>query len=153
MTDNRHPSEDQLLDELRAALGAADPVPDDVLAAAKASFTWRTIDAELATLTFDSATDELVGVRGEGSDRHVTFAAPDLEVEVMVYGTVDRRLTGQLVPPQAAVVELLSDQGVERTEADEHGAFAFDAVPPGAVSLRLIVADGERTVTTEWLVL
>ena len=41
-------SEDRLLlEQLRAAAEEHDPVPPHVLAAAKASFTWRTIDAEI----------------------------------------------------------------------------------------------------------
>ena len=46
----------------------SEPVPADVVAAAKATFTWRTIDAELAALTFDSVADAdaLAGVRGGG---------------------------------------------------------------------------------------
>ena len=51
------------MEALARAVQAIEPVPADVVAAAKASFTWRTIDAELAELTFDSVadTDALVG--------------------------------------------------------------------------------------------
>ena len=56
--------EDQsLLAEVRAAAAEHDPVPADVVAAAKASFTWRSIDAELAELIEDSA---LVGAGDAG---------------------------------------------------------------------------------------
>ena len=37
------------------ALRTAEPVPDRVIAGARAAWTWRTIDEELAELVFDSA--------------------------------------------------------------------------------------------------
>jgi hypothetical protein len=92
---------DELLGRLGEALLAADPVPERVLAGARAAFTWRTIDAELAELVFDSAT-EPTGVRGgvEDTARQVTFQAPGVEIEVMVIDDGSRRIVGQLVPPE-----------------------------------------------------
>lgn len=149
MTDT--PTDDRLLTELQDALQAADPVPADVLATAKASFTWRTVDAELAALAFDSALDETAGVRSEDDARHLVFRSGDLEVEVMVAGTAPRSLTGQLVPPQPAVVELRTGEHVIASVAGPDGAFAFPTVPGGPVSLRCILEEGTKTVTTEWL--
>lgn len=142
------PNDDGLFEELKSALEAADSVPEDVIAAAKGSFTWRTVDAELAELVFDSATDEVVGVRGDATERQVTFRTDDLEIEVMVTG---RRITGQLVPPQVATVELIAGEDARTVEVDESGAFTFDDVPMGPVSLRTRV--GDTTITTEWTVL
>ena len=75
--------DDRLLDLLTRALSQADPVPEHVVEAARASFTWRTIDAELAELVYDSAGEELVGVRSAEATRQVTFRAPGIEIEVM----------------------------------------------------------------------
>lgn len=146
---NKHdPTDDALFDELKDALEAADSVPDDVIAAAKESFTWRTVDAELAELVFDSAIDEVAGVRGDSSERQVTFRTKDLEIELMVTG---RRITGQLVPPQVATVELAAGEDTRTVEVEESGTFTFDDVPLGPVSLRTRV--GDTTITTEWTVL
>ena len=79
-------SDDDLLELVGRALRAADPVPDRVLDGARAAWTWRTIDEELAELVFDSAA-ELTGVRSEDTARQLTFRAPGMEIEVMV----DRR--------------------------------------------------------------
>ena len=76
-------TDDDLLDLLGRAIDAADPVPDRVLDGARAAFTWRTIDTELAELVFDS-TQELAGVRAAEANRQVTFRAPGVEIEVMV---------------------------------------------------------------------
>ena len=48
-------STDPMFATLRSVIDRADPVPQAVVAAARAAYTWRTIDAELAELTADSA--------------------------------------------------------------------------------------------------
>ena len=67
--------DDELLALVGRALRAAEPVPDHVIAGARAAWTWRTIDQELAELVFDSAF-ELTGVRSEDTARQLTFRAP-----------------------------------------------------------------------------
>ena len=47
--------EEEVLRALRDIAGRRDPVPDNVLAAARASIAWRDPDAALARLTADSA--------------------------------------------------------------------------------------------------
>ena len=54
----RSDEDDTLWHELRMVIQKGDPVPPEVLQAARESFTWRTIDAELAALTYDSAVDD-----------------------------------------------------------------------------------------------
>jgi hypothetical protein len=99
--------DDQLIASLGEAIRRADPVPEHVLAGARAAFTWRTIDAELAELVFDSAT-ELSGVRSETMSRQVTFQAPGVEIEVMVIDNGQRRIVGQLIPASEVTVQLTS---------------------------------------------
>ena len=72
MTNNDSPGSDHLdywfLQALRRIAGQIDPEPATVTAGAMAAFSWRTIDAELATLTHDSLLDDdaLAGVRSGG---------------------------------------------------------------------------------------
>jgi hypothetical protein len=144
-----------LLARLGDALRAAEPVPEHVLAGARGAFTWRTIDAELAELVFDSAT-ELMGVRGGAEDtaRQVTFQAPGVEIEVMVIDDGSRRIVGQLVPPQEATVQLLTmDDTLADTQSDHLGRFAFADVPPGPVRISVLGSSGVHLVHTEWLLL
>src|SRR5438067_5351282 len=70
---------------LRRAATKLDPVPTTAIAAARASFTWRTVDAELALLTYDSATEDAaaVGVRGDGA-RLLAFEADGITLDVEV---------------------------------------------------------------------
>src|SRR5579859_882325 len=105
--------DERLLEELRQLGRMLDPVPAEVVFAARGSLAWRPLDAELAELSFDSLVDgdlELAGVRsGDDSVRLVSFDGPDLTVEVEVAGLgAHRRLVGQLVPPQAATIQLRS---------------------------------------------
>lgn len=70
--------DDRLVAELAAALAPPD-VPAGVVEAAKAVYTWRTLDAQLAALAYDSAKsgESLIGVRGGSAQpRSLAFEAP-----------------------------------------------------------------------------
>ena len=142
--------DDELLELLSASLSATDPVPDHVLDGARAAFTWRTIDTELAEIVFDSAR-ELTGVRSEEASRQMTFRAPGVEIEVMVIEDGLRRLVGQLVPPSVATVQLVVDDAVCSVQTDRLGRFAFDDLGPGPVRLAVLGADGGSAVQTDWV--
>ena len=141
-----------LLDLLGEALRTREPVPDHVLDGARAAFTWRTIDAELAELVFDSA-DGLAGVRSGTGDRQVTFQAPGVEIEVMVVDAARHRLIGQLIPPGEADIELVSGDRVRSLRSDALGRFSFDEIEPGPVRIVVLGADGQRAAQTEWMLL
>lgn len=146
--------DETLMGELRALAGRADPVPAESVAAARAAFAWRTLDAELAQLAYDSLLDDrpLAGVRGVATPRLLTFEAARLTLEVEAVGEgPERRLLGQLVPPQPGRVEVRHRGGFVTTEADEVGRFAFEGVLSGPVSLRCDpAAAGAGTVYTDW---
>ena len=145
--------DDDLLELVGRALRAADPVPDRVMEGARAAWTWRTIDQELAELVFDSAA-ELTRVRSEETARQLTFRSPGMEIEVMIVDEASRRIVGQLVPPGTFTVQLLTSDDLVREEiADRLGRFSFDAVAPGPVRLAVIDPDGTHIVTTEWTLL
>ena len=123
---------EDLLAELRVAGLVVDPVPERVTFAAKASLAWRTIDAELAELTYDSALDDerLSLVRGATAVRILTFSAGDLTVDVEVEGTDrERRLVGELAPAQRATIVVRHAQGTTEVETDEDGRFARRSFP------------------------
>jgi hypothetical protein len=157
-SDHRDPDpreDERLLELLRQAAGRFDPPPAAVVEAARASLTWRTIDAELAALSFDSAVDRAaVAVRGKGGSRLLTFVAPGLNIEVEVAPVGERRrLTGQLVPPQPARIDIRHAGGITTVEADRLGRFGADAISAGPVSLRCRPGDAPDApaVVTEWI--
>ena len=130
--------ESRLLSALKAAVEQHDPVPPAVEQAARESFTWRTIDAELADLAYDSLLDDtrLAGVRSGDAPRTLTFEGPAFAVELEVTVAGDRRrLLGQLVPPAGADIEVRHSGEPLRVDADRMGRFAAD-VESGLVSLR-----------------
>ena len=145
-------SDDALQALLGRALRTTEPVPDRVLAGARAAWTWRTIDEELAELVFDSAA-ELTGVRSEDTTRQLTFRAPGLEIEVMVVDDASRRVVGQLIPPGDFTVRLaVADDRLEAS-TDRLGRFAFEGVAPGPVRISIVDLAGTAIVSTEWVML
>jgi hypothetical protein len=132
------PEDERLLEELRRAAGRYDPPPAWVMDAARSSLTWRTIDAELAALSFDSAVDQPASaVRSEGGPRQLTFEAPGLNIEVEVSADGTRRqLVGQLTPSQLARIDIRHAGGITTVDTDDLGRFRADAISAGPVSLR-----------------
>jgi hypothetical protein len=151
MTD----SDDATEAELRAIFGHLDPVPQLLEDGARAAFTWRTVDAELAELMRDSAeaADEEAGmlVRGAAGPRQLSFESPRLgiEIEVTETGPRERRLAGQLLPPAAAAVtvERPGEDGVT-VQSDDLGRFVLDGLRAGVV--RLHVALGGAQIAIPW---
>ncbi len=148
MMSNDRPGNDGLLRALGEALRTPDPTPPEVLDAARAVYTWRTVDAELAELVHDSRveTPALAGLRAEQTElRTLSFAAPGLTVELGVSPTA---LLGLLVPPGPAEVTLrLDGEATSIVPVDEDGCFRIAPPPAGLFSLTCEVADGSRVVT------
>jgi hypothetical protein len=151
---NPPPGPDEgLLDELRELFDRSPP-PDRVVEAAKASYTWRTVDAELAELTSDSLVDQpAVLTRGPSDPRALTFEARDLtiEVEVIVSGR-QRRLLGQLDPAQPARIEVSQAGTTITVEADAAGRFSVPGLEPRPARLCCRLP-GRGFVCTVWVLL
>lgn len=127
-------------------------LPDDVLAAARGAWTWRTVDAELAELL----EEESLAVR---SDTAVTgpfaFAAEGVIIDVEHEGpTVLGQVGGAEGEPLGAsvVVEIAGADGTRHVvEADVDAAGGFRAaVPDGRARVAVTLPDGRRIVTP-WL--
>jgi hypothetical protein len=147
-------------DELMEALAAAsrhDAVPPEVVSAAKEAFTWRTIDAELAELTFDSVADALTGVRGSSTGpRALTFEYDEVVVEVEVTEHAGRRtLAGHVAPSSPEWVEVHQAAGGEpmRVEADALGRFGASGIGAGPFRLLCRFRPDARPsmMLTEWV--
>jgi hypothetical protein len=133
-------------------LNVADPVPDHVLAAASGAVAWRTIDQALADLVFDSSF-ELTGVRDKNAARQLTFRSDDVEIELMLVDTAQRRLVGQLVPAMSTTVRLESTETSVEQTTDRFGRFSFDGVQTGPVRITVPGTAEGRAVTTDWMLL
>jgi hypothetical protein len=150
----RDDSDDGLLASLGAAARALDPVPAGVAQAAKAAFTWRTIDAELAALVYDSAEQGLVGVRGAPARRSLSFEYADVVVD-MELDEGERTLTGQVAPRAVDWIELhQAGSGIPvRVDADELGRFRMTGVRPGPFRLlcRFAASTPFPMLLTDWV--
>lgn len=110
---------------------------------------------ELADLVYDSDDDDelLAGVRGAGGGtRRLTFESADVSVELEVTLTGRRSVLCQVVPAQAAELELRGVNGAAgRTESDPHGTFHLSDVASGPFSLRLELEGASRPIVTTWV--
>ncbi len=145
--------DETLLGELGRLLGRVAGPPSEVVTASRGLFTWRTVDAELAELVHDSLVEAAAGTRAGAQPRILTFETDGLTVEVEVDETPGaRRLLGQLVPAEAAELELRSVGEPVRGRADEMGRFVL-ALPAQhtRASLRCVRPGG--AVDTAWVIL
>ena len=98
--------DEDLLALLRDALAEQRDVPTRFVEAGKATFAWRSIDAELAALAYDSVADPSALAGATRADRaairELTFAFRDATVHVQI---ARAGLHGQVVPARAGEVE------------------------------------------------
>ncbi|TDD90479.1 hypothetical protein E1293_03615 [Actinomadura darangshiensis] len=145
-------NDDELMAAVRDAFEILDPVPADVLAAARASIAWRTPAAALAEPAHDRG-GHAAGVRG-GPARTLTFVCPGstVEIEVAREGRY-REITGRLMPSAAALVQVrhrdLPPGGIS-ARAEPAGLFCLPRVPAGLVSLVFRLDDG-ASIVTSWV--
>jgi hypothetical protein len=133
--------------QLRALFNHLDPVPPLLDQAARDAFAWRTLDEDLAELMRDTADAEeeagaLVRGAAAGVARQLSFESPKLgiELEVVATGPRERRLEGQLLPPESATVTLQRPgEDPVSVQTDELGRFALDGLQAGVVRLYVLL--------------
>jgi len=164
MTDDRADAapqgpqgEPDALARLLTAAVAADGVPLAVQDAARGAFAWRTIDADLATLSYDSA-DELAGAGTRGPrERMLTFEFDNvvIDLEVSPRGPL-HELTGQVVTASDVDIEVQQPSGPsQQAVVDRLGRFQVAGVPSGPLRLlcRFPGSAARAMVLTEWVVI
>ncbi|GAA1630880.1 hypothetical protein GCM10009733_029580 [Nonomuraea maheshkhaliensis] len=144
--------DEELLARLIVALTAADAVPRDFVEAGKTAFAWHNIDAELAELAYDSGLqqdEEAALLRADPAAlRALTFVAAELSIELEI---TEGTLIGQLVPPQAGRIHVLSESGYSHVAAvDEMGVFVLNEKPPEPFRLQCRTVTG-LSVSTDWI--
>ena len=140
-----------LLAALRAAVEARAAVPAAFVEAGRIAYTWHNIDAELASLAYDSLQDaeQAAALRSEAASvRALTFQSARFSIEVEL---TDGALFGQLVPPQPGTAEIQTRSGQAVTAPiDEVGCFTFDPRPDGPFRLRCHT-ETQTDVRTGWV--
>lgn len=145
-------NDEQLIAMLRSGLAEGDPAPADIAEFARAVYSWRLIDAELAELAFDSVTDQTAGVRSTATARMISFEAGRWTIDIE-YNEPTGRLLGQVSPAGRVTVELHFAGGAIGIYTDELGRFDFDEVLPGPISLVIRTPGDLEVIKTEWIVL
>jgi len=140
-------NDEMILARLRMAAEVCEPVPTEVLQAARDAFAWRLIDAELAELVADSALElAYAGTRGGWEPRIVTFEVPGgiaLELEACCDGRAVH-LVGQVTPARAGTAEVQHSGGNIAVPVDGVGRFAARGICRGPMRVRLrFTAPGE----------
>jgi hypothetical protein len=140
--------DDQLMAAMAGAFRAEREVSPAFIEAAKAAFTWHSIDAELAALTFDSDTGAMAAaVRSEeASPRFVTFTATDLTIELEIGRD---EIIGQIVPAQPGHVDACPASGASLTASiDQIGCFIIRPLPESPFRLHCHATSGVSVLTT-----
>jgi hypothetical protein len=144
MSTNR--DDDAPPEQLGRVLAAADPVPPDVVAAAKAVFVARNLDRELAQLVGDSAEATHGALMRGGDVRSLSFEAGDLAIELDI-DTRARVVLGQLAPAVVASVALeVDDVEIGWVTTDALGRFRLEGLDPEAQAASIHVTIGGRTL-------
>lgn len=144
--------DEALLRDVMAALKVPRAGEED-LALGYDALDWGAVgdDAGLAELAYDSYLDTDMLVRGQapGGCRALAFHGEGLRVEIEVGPA---RIEGQLVPPQAALVSLMTRSGlVAQATTDEVGYFSIAGPPGGAIRLECLTG-GHARVVTGWVI-
>ncbi len=152
MSESTSQHEEKLLSQLRRGLDESDPTPADVTDFAKAALSWRTIDAELASLTYDSLDESnSATVRGVAVARMLAFESGKWTID-LEHEPITGHLIGRIEPAGQMTVELHVLDTVLVGETDELGRFSFDGVQTGPFAL-VIRFEGDEAVKTEWFIL
>jgi YD repeat-containing protein len=123
-----------------------DPIPERLVSAAHQAFSWRLVDAELAELLFDSASDELVGVRGASTERR-SFRYGSAGAVIRIHLT-DASMIVMVEPPLSVGCRVDTEQGSHEYRTDDLGELVIDA-PQLPVRLEVALPSGK--VVTPWI--
>jgi hypothetical protein len=148
--DRRTDDDTGLLADLRAALEAADGVPEALVAAARLTPDIVTLDEDYLRLVESEA---LTGATRPREGRTIAFGSSGCRLDLTIDEVggpgvvVDGRVTG--LPVEEIVHE--STGGSRAASVDELGYFTMDRVPRGLGRLVVRAADGRR-LPAAWIV-
>lgn len=140
-----------LLDHVRTAYDAVDPVPDGLVERIQFQITLDALHAEVATLTHVDLAGSGARSAGPETVRTVTFTSGSSITMVNISGepggTV--RVDGWVVPGVGVLVEVLLAEDSEQTSTDQDGRFVFTGLPTGFARFVLHRADADpsRVIT------
>jgi hypothetical protein len=144
-------TDEELLARLRSLIARADPVPEHVVDTARMCGSWRSVESDLALLTYDSASrsPELVGVRG-AEGRLLSFRSDTVTVDLEILPG-GAGIVGEIEGPRRARVDVRHSQGALHGAADDLGRFRVRDVPGGLLRLEITDEETARVTRTAWI--
>lgn len=147
------PALEALFEEARGVVSAVDPVPDDVVLAARSAFAHRDLDALLMELV----DRESLSVRSDESATTMRFDVADAtgaarSVEIRVSPDRDGfQLVGEVDPPGVRDARVVVDGDASPVDVvvDEDGLFTA-TVSGRRFRIELTWTDGSRSITS-WI--
>ena len=138
-------SREQLLDVVRSAYEANDPVPGGLVSRMQTAVAFAAHDLgirlELELMTLLEQSSSLAGTRGESTTRSVytlRFVHGQVDLLLRVAPEGERsRIDGWVVPPEPITVRVLREGTVLAALVSDTGRFDVPDVPVGLVRLRL----------------
>jgi hypothetical protein len=145
--------DEELLDWLGTVINEVDPMPEALLASARAAFGLRRLDAELAELVRDTAEERrggLIAVRGEGDPRLISFEAGQITVELQIIERGGLRdLVAQITGVDVGSAEVETPSSRYAAEL-EGSLISVDGVPAGHLRIHVRTVPG-RDLVTSWV--
>jgi hypothetical protein len=140
--------DDKLLALIRDADTSDDTAIDDRFRqAAKAAYTWRTVDQDLERLTMYSDAVLEDAVRTPRRSRVAEFRGRNLRLELEIGEEV---VIGQIYPTQAGLVTFMTAKGLSvEARTDEVGCFMVERPANGPFRVRCDTPDS--VVVTDWM--
>lgn len=135
--------------DLRRALQLYDPPPASTVHAADAAWTIRSVDAELASLTFDSHTAAGAVRAATGRDRLLTFTAGAVSVDVELRYESGPYIIGHLDHPGQTRVDVRTPDRTVTVTTDDLGRFSSGPLGKGPFSLRCHL---NPDIVTDWFI-
>jgi hypothetical protein len=145
-------TDDELMEHLRRIASEVDAAPDLVTESARAAFSTRRLDDELAELLHDSGVTTSAAVRGaQPGPRLLSFESGEVSLELQI-----EEVHGRLVL-RGIAIGTVGDAEVETTTTGPHvaaidhqGWFRVETLPVEALRVRVRAANG-TAVTTSWI--
>jgi hypothetical protein len=144
-------TDDELMEQLRRIANEVDAAPDLVAESARAAFSTRRLDDELAELLHDSQVTASAAVRGRPGPRLLSYESGEVSLELQV-----EDVRGQLVL-RGITIGTVGDAEVETTTTGPHAAaiddkgwFRVEGLPVEPLRVRVQAANG-TAVTTGWI--
>jgi hypothetical protein len=145
-------ADDELMEQLRRIAGEVDAPPDLVTESARAAFSVRRLDDELAELLHDSDVTASAAVRGDRpGPRLLSFESGEVSLELQIEQVRSRLVVRGVAVGTAGDVEVeTTTTGPHAAAMDDNGWFRVVGLPVEPVRVRVHAPDG-TAVSTGWI--